>query len=118
MNLLIDNALFKKIIILFWTIWWLIALWTDAVGGLAHIGVLNRSWAPDTNYPFLVDSLKMYHVPIWLPGVLFIGILLWSALSALLFLWATMGLMKNSEIYSIINFMVRILYCRSNCNEV
>jgi hypothetical protein len=104
---------FKKIIILFWALWWLIALWTDIVGGLAHIGILTASWAPDTNYPFLVESLKMYHVPEWLPAVFFIGILLWSCLSTLLFCWASLGLHKDKHIWmkrAEIAFIVSICY--------
>ena len=99
MSLQVDNTLFKKIIIIFWTVWWLIALWTDLVGGLTHMGYLNVSWAPDTNYPGLVQSLEMYHVPNWLPIFLFIGILLWSLLSTALFTWASMGLVYNHKIW-------------------
>lgn len=84
----------------FWTIWWLIALWTDAVGSLSYLGILKASWAPDLNYPFLVNSLKMYDVPAWIPPALFIGILIWSLLSTLVFLWASVGVItKNPKIW-------------------
>lgn len=83
---------FKKIIIIFWTIWWLIALWTDIVGILTHNGLLLRSWAPDINYPFLVESLKMYKVPFWVPQLFFGGILIWSLLSAAAFFWTCISL--------------------------
>lgn len=95
----IDNLLFKKIIIVFWTIWWLIAFWTDLVGGLAHLGYLHASWAPDTNYPGLVKSLVMYHVPMWVPLLFFIGILVWSLLSTLFFIYATIGLHQPKPIW-------------------
>src|SRR5690349_654185 len=91
--------IFKKIIILFWTLWWLIALWTDIVGGLAHIGLLVASWAPDTNYPFLVTSLKMYSLPTWVPSIFFIGIIAWSFLSTLAFIWASCGLFQKQSIW-------------------
>lgn len=95
----INNLLLKKILILFWTFWWLIALWTDIVGGLAHLGVLTASWAPDTNYPSLVDSLKMYHVPAWVPQACFIAIITWSFLSTAAFCWASTGLTKQYEVW-------------------
>ncbi|EHL31590.1 hypothetical protein LDG_6251 [Legionella drancourtii LLAP12] len=98
-NWQIDNTYFKKIIILFWALWWLIALWTDVVGGLAHIGWIHARWAPDTNYPFLVQTLKMYPLPDWVPPFFFIGIILWSLLSAGLFCWASMGLHKERELW-------------------
>ncbi|KTD66351.1 hypothetical protein [Legionella spiritensis] len=88
--------LFKKIIVIFWCLWWFIALWTDVVGALAHAGFLVKSWAPDTNYPFLVDSLKMYSAPAWVPVVCITGIILWSLFSALAFLWACMGIKQSA----------------------
>ncbi len=87
-----STDLFKKIIIVFWTLWWLIALWTDVVGLLAHNGFLLKSWAPDTNYPFLVATLKMYQVPGWFPQLCIVGILLWSLVSTLAFLWTSISL--------------------------
>lgn len=95
----IDNTIFKKIIILFWTVWWFIALWTDVIGALTQMGYLHVSWAPDTNYPGLVQSLAMYNVPSWLPIYLFIGIVLWSLLSTALFTWASIGLIYDHKIW-------------------
>lgn len=89
--------LFKKIIVLFWTLWWLIAFWTDIVGAFAHIGIINASWALDTNYPFLVDALKMYHPPAWVPATLYILIIGWSLLAAAAFFWASVGLAKPDK---------------------
>lgn len=95
----INNTLFKKLIILFWTLWWLVALWTDVVGGLAHLAWLKAAWAPDTNYPFLVQSLNMYQPPTWLPPCLFIAILLFSLVSTGLFAWASLGLCCSKDIW-------------------
>jgi len=99
MNQQINNLLFKKIIILFWTAWWLMALWTDVAGALVHINIITASWAQDLNYPMLVQSLSLYHVPSWLPPCLFIGILLWSLINAGLFVWASLGLNQSPEIW-------------------
>lgn len=94
------NEAFKKIVIFFWAIWWLIALWTDLVGGLAHLDILKKSWAPDLNYPFLEASLKMYSAPEGIIASLFIAILAWSLLSTLAFLWAALGtLTKNTKVW-------------------
>lgn len=95
----INNSILKKIIILFWTIWWLIAFWTDLVGGLAHLKIISASWAPDTNYPFLVKSLSIYGVSSFITSVLFIGILLWSFIATLVFFWASLGLRYKKEIW-------------------
>jgi len=123
----VNNQLFKKIIILFWTLWWLIALWTDIVGALAHLGWLHASWAQDTNYPFLVSTLEMYHVPAWLPPFLYAGIILWTGLSSIVFIWASLGLTKETQIWIrraekafiiSICLWLAFFYRRSNCNEI
>lgn len=90
---------FKKIIIIFWMFWWLIALWTDVVGILAHYGVLIKSWAPDTNFPFLVNSLKMYPLPTWAPLLLFIGILMGAFLASAAFVWTSFSLNKETKVW-------------------
>lgn len=95
----INNELFKKMIILFWALWWLIALWTDVIGGLAHLGVLTARWAPDTNYPFLVSALKLYNVPYWVAPTLFFSIILGCLVSAIAFLWASLSLRKSPTIW-------------------
>jgi hypothetical protein len=99
MRYYLSNEAFNKILILFWTLWWLIAFWTDVTGGLAHLGWLHMSWAPDTNYPFLVESLKMYNVPSLVPFIFFILILAFSFLSAVSFFWASFALNQPREIW-------------------
>lgn len=109
----IDNTLFKKIIIIFWALWWLLAVWTDVVGVLAHLKIIVASWAPDTNYPFLVSSLSIYNVASWVPSLLFAFILLWSFISTGLFCWASCGLMRDQDVWiyrAEIAFIVSITY--------
>lgn len=110
----INNDNFKKIIVLFWTLWWLIALWTDIVGGLAHLGLLTATWAPDTNYPFLVSSLKMYHLPTLFPTIFFIGIIAWSLIASLAFVYASIKMftldVKVAMKYIEIAFILSLTY--------
>jgi hypothetical protein len=82
---MISIATFKRLILLFWALWWLLAFLTDLIGGLKEIGVVAASWLPHSNYPDLVESLAPYDTPGWLPPVLFVGIVAWSLLSTLLF---------------------------------
>ncbi len=111
---LIDNENFKKIIVIFWTIWWLIALWTDIVGGVAHLGWLSASWAPDTNYPFLISSLKMYPLPAWLPPIFFLGIITWSLIASLAFVYASFKMfsvgLKRAMKYIEVAFILSLTY--------
>lgn len=95
----ITNENFKKIIVAFWTLWWLIAFWTDIVGAFAHLGWLNASWAPDMNYPFLAESLKMYNTPEWLVATLFLAIILWSGFATIIFCWTSVALNKPRAVW-------------------
>ncbi len=104
---------FKKSIVVFWALWWLIALWTDVVGVFAHFNLLNASWAKDLNYPFLVSSLKMYNVPNWFSGICLAGIILWSFLSTALFISASLSLNKAKRIWlhrTQVAFIVSVSY--------
>ena len=90
-------VLFKKVIIMFWTIWWIFAFWTDFIGMFAHMNLIHQSWAPDANYPFLVESLKMYQVNALIPQICFAGILIWSLISSIAFIWTCFALNQEPE---------------------
>ncbi|MDD3265851.1 MAG: hypothetical protein PHC75_01555 [Burkholderiales bacterium] len=90
------QILFKRIIVIFWALWWLIALWTDVVGAVAHLGYVTASWAPDNNYPFLVKSLAMYNVPTSLPAFFYAGINIFSFICVVLFGRAVFALNKSN----------------------
>lgn len=79
---------FKKLLIIFWGVWWLSALWTDVVGGLAYLNWLHADWAPSKNYPFLVESLQMYHLNHLVPALFFLGIIAWMSLICALYIVA------------------------------
>lgn len=109
----LHNMAFKKIIILFWALWWFIALWTDVSGGLVHMHLIHVTWASDNNYVSLADSLKMYQLPVWVPPLFFIGIVVWSLLSTLAFCWASMALRKNKSLWikrAEIAFIISLTY--------
>ena len=86
----ISMSTFKRLLLVFWTLWWLVAFLTDFIEALQEIDVIPATGLPLTNYPFLVKSLAPYHVPAFLPPVLYVGIITWSLLSTLLFALAAM----------------------------
>ena len=73
---------FKRTIVVFWALWWILAFLTDFLGGLYLLNVFTAPWLPHSNYPSLVESLLQYDAPTWLPGLFFVGIIGWSFLSA------------------------------------
>lgn len=88
---------FKRIIVLFWAIWWLLAFLTDVLGGLKQIGAIAAPWLRNSNYPDLVAALAPYAPPDWLAPVLFVGIIAWSLLTTILFAIATVTPMQPSD---------------------
>lgn len=90
---------FKKIIIVFWALWWITAAATDIFGLLAHFQWIDKPWAPDINYAFLVTTLKTYPSPPWLVLILYIGIIAWSSFSASLFIFAALSLTQEKAIW-------------------
>jgi hypothetical protein len=94
-------TVFKKLLIVFWCAWWLIALWTDVVGGIAYLNWLHADWAPAKNYPFLVESLKMYHLPNWVPALLFLSIIGWMTIISVIFLSAVFRMFARKPYESI-----------------
>ena len=75
---------FKRVLVAFWAIWWLIAFLSDVAGGLKELGLITANWLPHTSYPTLVEGLASYSAPGWLAPFLFVGIICWSFLSAVL----------------------------------
>jgi hypothetical protein len=95
----IEPEFFKKVLIVFWFIWWSTAFLTDILGGLSHLGMLKLNWISDANYVFLKDSLSIYSPPNWVSFFFFILIIFGSMLSTLLFLWTVVGINKKKDIW-------------------
>jgi hypothetical protein len=95
--------LFKRVLLFFWAIWWAIAFLTDLLGGFKHMSLITTSWIANTNYPFLVNSLKIYPMADFIPVVLYILIIIWSLLSCATFIWSLMGTKTNQA-----NWMKRV----------
>lgn len=86
---------FKKIIVVYWMLWWGIALITDVIGALVQFWLVKLNaeiW--DTNYPYLQTSLSIITDIRWLPPLLYAGIIVWMLLITLLFINAVAAIHK------------------------
>ena len=99
---------FKRIIVVFWALWWMLAFLTDFLGGLYLLNVFTEPWVPHSNYPAVVTSLVQYDAPNWLPAVFFVGIIAWSLLSALAFIVAALTPAQPSQ-----RWRERIIWCKA-----
>ncbi len=73
-------------LLVFWGIWLSIVFITNSFEGLKALGILPESWKfASKNYAMIQQATAKYAVPGWLNTVLFVGVIIWQALAALLF---------------------------------
>ncbi|HZU13595.1 MAG TPA: hypothetical protein VFB58_12215 [Chloroflexota bacterium] len=76
----------KRGLLLFWSIWITLVVITNVAGELRALHL--ASWlAPlaSGNFRYILKETSAYSLPWWIDQILFIGILLWESLSAVLF---------------------------------
>ena len=79
----------KLALLLFWTAWFAVVFLTNVFGGLKAMGALPPSWKfASGNYQAVAKATARYGPPVWLPPVLFVGVVLWQLAAAALFAWA------------------------------
>ncbi|WP_170328581.1 hypothetical protein [Ruegeria arenilitoris] len=93
------RVFFKQSLVIFWFLWWAIAFLTDFVGGLELLGMTSTPWFDGHNYPFLVKTLEQFGSTTAINVTLFIGIILWALLSAVMFLLAAMTPYARKDVW-------------------
>ena len=81
----------KIALLLFWAAWFSIVFATNLASALKASGMLPLSWkfAPK-NYEMVRKAVSVYSAPAWLPRLLFLGVLAWQLVAALLF-WSALA---------------------------
>ena len=78
--------LLKFGLLAFWWLWFVLVLFTNLCEGMKLLHRVPWTWKfASHNYQPVALALAEYAAPSWLPKVLFVGILLWQLLTALLF---------------------------------
>src|SRR5262245_32819370 len=76
----------KPRLLLIWAAWFTVVFATNVCDGLTAAGFLPSSWSfASGNFRFVSDTTARYGVPNWLNAVLFIGVIGWEGIAALLF---------------------------------
>jgi hypothetical protein len=89
-----DPAGLKRGLLLFWAAWHTIVFTTNLLDAAKALGLLSEAWAfASGNWRFLVETTARYSTPGWLNGLLFLGVIAWEGLAAMLFwrAWLTQG---------------------------
>jgi len=79
----------KQGIVCFWAIWLSVTFFANTFDGLKALKIMGEGWRfASGNYAFIVETTRKYSLPTWFAGLLFLGVVLWQGLSALLFWYA------------------------------
>ncbi len=90
---------FKQSLVAFWFVWWAFAFLTDFIGGLELLGYTSTPWFDGHNYPFLEKTLEQFGATPAVDIALFVGIIVWALISALLFLIAAATPYENKGLW-------------------
>ena len=76
-------------LLFFWAAWFSVVFTTNVFSALKSSGRLPSSWKfASTNYDMVCKAVSVYSPPGWVPRLLFLGVLAWQLLAALLFWFA------------------------------
>src|SRR5207249_432570 len=79
----------KQGIVLFWAVWLSITVFANICDGLKALELMGEGWKfASGNYALMRETTRKYSLPAWFVGLLFLGVVLWQGLSALLFWYA------------------------------
>jgi len=75
----------KQGALLFWTLWLALVFLANLCDFLKHLGILGEGWTfASGNFALMKKTTDVYHLPVTVVRILFVGIVLWEALATLL----------------------------------
>ena len=90
-GIVMSALVIRRGILFFGALWFSLILATNVTDGLKALQVLPQSWAfTSGNFALITTVTAIYHTPIWIVAILFLGIVIWEALGTLLF-WRAFG---------------------------
>src|SRR5271156_3907946 len=100
-----NAILFKRLLLLFWALWFSIVFLSNLADGLKALGLLPDAWAfASDNFKFIKETTARYGTPAFVNGVLFAWVIVWEGFVAVLFWragWAFQGKKSaNKALYS------------------
>ena len=90
-------GLLKRGILLFWSLWISIVLLLNVGDALKVAGFLPGEWKlASGNYDAIVHVTSRFGTPHWIDTLLFLGVIAWEALCAVLF-WRALRLYRGTQ---------------------
>lgn len=69
----------KRGLLLFWTVYFLLVLATNLADGLKSLRILPAGWVfASGNFGLMIKVTRIYNIPHWFVGLLFLGVCLWE----------------------------------------
>jgi hypothetical protein len=76
----------KRALLAFWAAWLSVVFATNLFDAGKAVGLLGESWAlASGNYQIVAEATSRYGTPVWLNASLFLIVILWEGIAALLF---------------------------------
>ncbi|MEZ4829603.1 MAG: hypothetical protein R3C61_25455 [Bacteroidia bacterium] len=77
---------FRKLILGFWGLYFILVFASNLTDGLRALGFFEKSIAfASGNYDLVARVTAIYSTPAWMVALMFVGLLLWELLAAVLF---------------------------------
>lgn len=76
----------KRIILIFWALFFSLVFVTDLFDGLKAVGLLPDDWVfASTNFAFMLEVTEIYSTPTPVVALLFVGVIAWAGIAAAFF---------------------------------
>lgn len=80
------TVLIKRILLLFWALFFSLVFVTDVTDGLKAIGVLSPDLTfASANYGFMLEVTDIFGTPEWFVALLYVGVVVWAGAAAFTF---------------------------------
>lgn len=87
----------KRLLLAFWAAWLSLVFSSNLFDAVKTAGLLGESWLfASGNYHFLAETTARYGTPGWLNMLLFLGVICWEGVAALLF-WLAFWTFRGRE---------------------
>jgi hypothetical protein len=76
----------KRLLLGFWAVWLTVVFVTNVLDAAKVVGLLGEAWTfASGNYHLVAQTTSRYGTPDWLNALMFLGVLGWEGLAAVLF---------------------------------
>ena len=83
---MIQVIFLKRALLFFWAIWLSVVFFSNLADALKGFGLLGESWAfASGNFKFIKETTTRYGTPAFVNTLLFIGVIIWEGVAAVLF---------------------------------